>query len=308
MKIVFFGSDDFASKNLESLVSSGHEVLACVTQPDRPKGRDLKIALPLPKIVSGKYGIDVLQPKDLKNAGFLENLKSYDADLFVVIAYGRILTKEILEIPKMFSINVHGSLLPKYRGAAPINWVIINGDEKTGITIAKIDQKLDSGDILKQKELEIKKDDTSATLRARMIDESIDFLLNCLSDIKNNNISFQKQDSSKVSIAPKLTKDLGCIDWNKSAFKIHNLIRGLRPWPSAYTKYNGKLLKILEAEVLDQDSTAPGEILDVSKQGFVVGTQDKVLLVKRVHLESSKPMDAASFVAGHKIESGTILG
>ncbi|MDD3374996.1 MAG: methionyl-tRNA formyltransferase [Candidatus Omnitrophica bacterium] len=307
MKIVFFGSDDFASRNLESLICSRHEVLACVTQPDRPKGRDLKISLPMPKIISANYGVDVLQPKDLRSDEFLKALKGYGAELFVVIAYGRILTKEILDLPMMFSINVHGSLLPKYRGAAPINWAIINGDQKTGMTIAKIDQNLDSGDILKQKELDIKKDDTSAILRQRMINESVDFLLNCLDDIENNNISLQKQDCTKVSFAPKLTKELGLIDWNKSAEEIRNLVRGLLPWPSAYTKYKGKILKILETEVVDQNSV-PGKIINVSKQGFVVGASDKALLVKRVHLESSKQMDAASFVAGHKIEVGTILG
>ncbi len=307
MNIVFFGSDDFAAKSLEALIRSDHKVLACVTQPDRPKGRNLILSAPLPKIISGKYGIDVLQPRDLRNEDFVENLKSYKVDLFVVIAYGRILTNEILDLPEKFSINVHGSLLPKYRGAAPINWAVINGDSKTGITIAKIDQRLDSGDILSQKEVEIKDSDTSLTLRNRMIDLSPDFLLSCLDDIEKDCVCVKKQDNASVSLAPKLTKSLGLIDWNKTALEIHNLIRGLLPWPSAYTLYRGKMLKILESEIIDENSSS-GKITSLSKEGFIVSAKDKSLLIKRVHLESSKPMDAVSFTAGHKIEVETILG
>ena len=309
MKIVFFGSDDFAAKNLENLIGSRHDVLACVTQPDRPKGRSLRITAPQVKLVAGENNIDVLQPRNLKDEDFLDCLKDYNADIFVVIAYGRILPDVVLAIPKIFCINVHGSLLPRYRGAAPINWAIINGEKQTGITIAKINQDLDSGDVLAQRTVDIRDNDTSVVLREKMIQKSIPFLLECLKDVEKGSLRLESQNAENVTYAPKLKKEMGLISWSETSQKIHNLIRGLLPWPSAFTYYEGKILKILESEVVASFSkdAIPGEILAISKQGFIVNTSQQALLVKKVHPESSKPMDAKSFVVGHKLDVGFIF-
>ena len=338
MKIVFFGSDDFAQRHLEALVTS-HNVLACVTQPDKPKGRGMKVVESPIKITAQKNKIPVLQPTVLTEQSFIDTLKKYNADLFVVIAYGRILPSAVLKIPKLFPLNVHGSLLPRYRGAAPINWAIMNGDKKTGITIMKLNEQMDAGDIIEQMTLDIAPIDDAQMLREKMMQAGPTFLLTTLEKIAANRYQPKKQDMKEVTLAPKLTKELGKIDWNKSAVEIHNLVRGLIPWPTAYTtiielplnKQNSKTLaivddpgesfrvregklnkektlKILLSQVVSHKATTPGQIIALSKEGILVSCRDQALLAQRVQPQDGKPMDAHAFVIGHKLKIGDSLG
>lgn len=305
MKIIFWGSDQVAAAHLENLIKNKYHVCACVTQPDKPKGRFLHVTAPYPKQVSLRYGIDILQPYDLNNADFLEKIRSYGADFFIVVAYGKILTSEILSIPRFFGLNVHASLLPQYRGAAPINWAIINGETKTGITIMKMSPQLDAGDIILQKDLFIQPSDNAVLLKEKIIMESLDLLIQALEQAQGGSCCFYQQDPSKVSFAPKLTKEDGRISWQKPAIQIHNLIRGLVPWPGAHTYYQDKILKILESEVIESnDDVSPGKVIAISKQGVAVSTAHNILLMKKVHLQASRAMDAQSFVLGHKIHEG----
>ena len=310
MKIVFFGSDDFAVTNLKRLLSSDQQVVACVTQPDRPKGRHLKLTPSPVKALAVQHKVSVLEPTNLKDKDFLEQLKGFNADLFVVIAYGRILPEAVLILPKLFCINIHGSLLPKYRGAAPINWAIINGDQTTGVTAIKMNTGMDAGEIIAQEKISIEPDDNSVTLRVKMADLSAEFLIRVINTLVEGQYSLNKQNEKDVSYAAKLDRKLGLIDWNKKAADIYNLVRGLQPWPCAYTFFNNKMLKILNSEVQDQKSgvASPGEVVGISKEGISVATLDGLLLLKEVHLQDSKPMDAVSFVAGHKLETGFLFG
>ncbi|MFA5087927.1 MAG: methionyl-tRNA formyltransferase [Candidatus Omnitrophota bacterium] len=310
MRIVFFGSDDFALTNLEALISSGEALVACVTPPDKPKGRGLKVLPSVVKQCALKNKIPVLQPDNLQDDIFLHKLKSFSGDLSVVIAYGKILPAEVLSVPKIFSINVHGSFLPQYRGAAPINRAIINGDKKTGISVIKMNQVMDGGEIILQEEMLISDEDNSLTLRARMAQEGARLLMRAMDSIRDRSYTLTPQDPTKVSYAPKLTKELGLIQWRDSAVSINNLIRGLLPWPCAYTHFQGKALRILEAEVVRDGPGGgkSGEVLSLKKNGFVVAAAEKALLVKKVHLESAKQMGAAAFALGHKLSVGYRLG
>lgn len=308
MKIVFFGSDDFAQRHLEALVGSSHDILACVTQPDRPKGRGMKVAESLVKITAQKNKISVLQPAILTEQPFIDTLKKYAADLFVVIAYGRILPAAVLKIPKLFTLNVHASLLPRYRGAAPINWAIIHGDKKTGITIMKLNEQMDAGDIIEQMTLDILPADDAQTLREKMMQAGPKFLLSTLENIAANRCQFKKQNIKEVTLAPKLTKDLGKINWDKPAVEIHNLVRGLVPWPTAFTAVKDKSLKILLSQVVSQKAATPGQIIALSKEGILVSCRDQALLLKRVQPQDGKPMDAHAFVIGHNLKIGDRLG
>lgn len=305
MKIVFFGSDDFALTHLEKLHASVHQIVACVTQPDRPKGRGMNVIFSPIKEFALKHQLDYLQPVDWKSAEVIDQLKSYQADLFVVIAYGRILPQRVLDIPRIFSINVHGSLLPKYRGAAPINWVVINGDSQTGLTIIKMNARMDAGEIIATKQVDILDIDNAKTLRERMMKVGADFLVNVVDAIANNQYQLTAQDETQVTFAEKMSKNLAKIDWTTSALSIHNLVRGLIPWPSAFTDFNGKSLKIYQTKIVDSiSSERVGTVVDISKQGFVVQTGDGALLIETVHLENSKPMPAHAFVIGHHLEKG----
>ncbi len=304
MKTIFFGSDDFAQAHLKALISSDHDVLACVTQPDRPKGRGMKVVISPIKECAQKHAIPVLQPSSLKEGALIKQLADLACDLFVVIAYGKFLPKEVLDIPPQGAINVHASLLPKYRGAAPINWAIINGEKETGISIIRINEEMDAGDILNQMNIDIDKEETSVTLRAKMIGRGQDFLLKTIDRL--DGCASRVQDISGVTFAPKLTKELGRIEWADSAKEINNSIRGLLPWPSAYTDFKKKMLKILEARVLERDlgNSETGMVSEVSKEGIVVSTGKGSLQITKVHLQDSKPMDAHSFILGHDIQPG----
>ncbi|MBI5415936.1 MAG: methionyl-tRNA formyltransferase, partial [Candidatus Omnitrophica bacterium] len=249
------------------------------------------------------------QPVDLREGAFLQRLKSCGGDLFVVVAYGRLLPAEVLVLPRAPVINVHSSLLPRYRGAAPINWAILNGDRETGLTIMKVTSCMDAGDILCQEKMKIFDDDTAVTLRARMAQAGPKLLLKTVDAIEEGNYTFTAQDEKAATTAPKLTKELGDIRWDKDAVAIRNLVRGLLPWPGACTRYRGKLLKILDADAVPGDfaTRQPGEVAEVNKKGFIVATGQGGLLVKEVHLEASRPMSAFEFITGHKLEAGFIF-
>lgn len=303
MRIIFFGSDDFAATHLKQLLESSlYEIVACVTQPDRPKGRGMKIVdSPIKQIALAKK-IPLLQPDTLKSPETISELKSFNADLFIVVAYGKILPENILSIPRIFCVNVHGSLLPKYRGAAPINWAIINGDDTTGVTVMKMSPILDAGEVILQAKLAIDLKDTVVSLRLRMAQLGAVTLLEALDLIRRQEHVLTRQDLSKVSYASKLTKELGTVDWRDPAVRICNLARGLQPWPGLSASYQGKKFKILSCEIAEESSLAPpGTVVFVKKNGLVVSTGKQPLLITRVQPESGKPMDARSFAAGHKV-------
>jgi len=309
MKIVFFGSSEFAVSSLEMLANSAHEVLAVVTQPDREKGRHLKKS-PTPVKNAAMYrGIEVFQPDDISDTSFKNSLKALNPDLFVVVSFGEIIPKNILGIPKFYSVNLHASYLPHYRGAAPINWAIINGEEKTGLTIIKMNEKMDAGDIVLQKKIKIEKEDTSETLTRRASELGAVLLLDAIRLIEEDRVKFKSQAKKKPTFAPKLKKEDGLIDWKKTAEDIHNLARGLMPWPGAFTFLGDKMIKIWKTETRPlYEKMEPGKILDIEKDAILVSCGRGMLVIKELQLEGKKRMDAASFARGQRIEKGSFLG
>jgi methionyl-tRNA formyltransferase len=309
MRIVFFGCDDFAAVNLKRLIDDGHTLVALVTQPDKPKGRGMNIMFSPTKELALARSIEVVQPVDLKDANVIRHLMGYNADVFVVVAYGKFLPNAILAIPKYFCVNVHPSLLPKYRGAAPVNWAVINGDTETGVTLIKMNGSMDGGDILAQEKHPLPQDMTSGFLREQLALHGADMLSKILPLIPSGKFSLAKQDSSLATRAPKLHKDLGIIRWTNSAKNIHDLVRGTQPWPGAYTFLKGNMLKVLKAEpVASSASGKLGEIVELDQDGFFVQAGDGAVLIKRVHPAGGKPMDARQFLAGHKLAVGEMLG
>ena len=313
MKIVFFGTSSFAIPSLRELIGSRHEILAVVTQPDRQKGRNLKLSQPETKVLARAKGIKVYQPEDASSSDATQYLKGLGADLFVVISFGQILKKNILSIPKLYSLNLHGSLLPKYRGAAPTNRAIINGDKATGITIIKMNERMDEGDIILKKEIDIDPEDTNITLSENLSELGARALLEVMAMIDSGKrVSLEKQNNAEATYAPKLKKEDGLIDWDKDAAKIHNMVRGLIPWPGAYTHYDEKVLKVLKTSVADiasDEDAAPGAVIGVVRgKGIFVKTGSGSLAIQYLQLEGKKAMDSDAFVRGHKIDAGYRLG
>ena len=310
MNIVFFGTSEFAMTPLGRLIDSKHKVLAVVTQPDRQRGRRLKVSPPPVKVLAMTRDIPVYQPPDVSGGDSAAYLRKLNADLFVVVAFGQILKKEILEIPKIYSVNIHSSLLPKYRGAAPTNRAIINGDRTSGVTVIKMNEKMDEGDIILKKEIAIDSDDTNITLSDRLATLGADALDETIELIESGRIKFIKQDGSAATFAPKLKKEDGLINWKEAAINIHNKVRGLLPWPGAYTHFKGKALKILKTEVLESgpDKGSSGEVVEIIKhKGIVVRAGEGRLLIKCVQIEAKRPFDTDAFLCGHKIEPGYIF-
>jgi len=312
MKIVFFGTSEFALTSLERLIDSKHQVLAVVTQPDRQKGRALKLSPPPTKVLAMTKSIPVYQPQNASSAESAVYLKKLGADLFVVVSFGQILKDNILSIPKLYPINIHGSLLPKYRGAAPTSWTIINGERSSGVTIMKMNERMDEGDIIMKKEIPIDGEDTNITLNERLSDLGAEALIETIGLIESGKtVIFTKQDAKLATYAPKLKKEDGLIDWQGAAINIHNRVRGLLPWPGAYTHFEGKAIKILRTEVLSLASDPklqPGKVIDIVKgKGILVRTGSEDILITHLQLEGKKAMDADSFVRGHKISGGYIL-
>lgn len=313
MKIVFFGTSEFAIPAIRELINSRHEVLALVTQPDRGKGRSLKLSPPAAKVLALANNIPVFQPQDASGTESVEYLKRLNADLFVVISFGQILKNSVLSIPKLYPINVHGSLLPMYRGAAPTNWAIINGEKSSGVTVIKMNEWMDEGDIILKREIKIDDADTNITLTEKLSELSAKVLVEAIDLIeKDKNLTFTKQDDSKATYAPKLKKEDGLINWKDEAVVIHNKVRGLLPWPGAYTHYEGKVIKVLKTDIPGCEvfsKASPGEVIDIIKdRGIVVCTGSEPATITHLQLEGKKAMDADSFIRGHKIAKGCLFG
>ncbi len=302
------GTPDFAVKTLEKLISK-HNVLAVVSQPDRAKGRGNKLTNTPVKQFAIQNGIkNILQPQNIKEEEVFNTLKAFNADLFVVVAYGQILPENVLNLPRYGCINVHGSLLPKYRGAAPIQWAIINGEQKTGVTIMYMEKGLDCGDIILKREIEIQKDETYKSLYARMALIGADTLIDAIELIKNKSFKPEKQDDIKATYAPMIQKETGHINWNNNSKDIINLIRGLNDIPAAYTIYKEEVFKIFLAKEVDGYKGNNGEIVDIiPKEGFVVKTNDTAILIKEMQAKGGKRMNTQDYLRGHNIEKGIVL-
>ncbi len=312
MNIVFFGSAHFGEPSLKALLANGHKISCVVTQPDKQKGRGLALGETVIKSTAKSLGLRIYQPDQINSNETVKFLKNLQADLFVVIAYGQILPQDVLDIPKIFSINIHASLLPKYRGAAPINWAIIKGDKTTGITVIKMTQEMDAGPIILQKAADIHDEDTAVTLENRLSDIAAALLLNAVESLQKKNYNLIPQNEEKVSFAFKLKKEDGLIRWENPAQEIYNLIRGCLYWPGAFTYYKGKILKIFKVKAFpleDQPTNLlPGEIIDVSRDGISVATGKNNLIIEELQIEGKRKMPAEEFISGHKISSGEKLG
>lgn len=309
MKIVFMGTPDFAVGALEALVEAGHEVVAVVTQPDKPKGRGKEMQMTPVKACAVKHNIDVFQPVKIKTPEAVEVLRGYEAELFVVAAFGQILSKEILEMPKYGCVNIHASLLPKYRGAAPIQWAILDGEKETGVTIMQMNEGLDTGDMLTKVIVPIEDTDTGESLFDKLAQAGAKLMVETIPQIEAGSLQPEVQDDSKSTYAKMIKKEMGHIDWKKDAVVLERLVRGMNSWPSAYTYLNGKTLKVWEASVeASNGSAAVGEVVEVTKDSIKVQTGKDLLVLKQIQLEGKKRMDVAAFLLGYKIEKGTLLG
>lgn len=304
MKIIYMGTPDFAVPALKSLASSEHEVCAVFTQPDKPRGRKQILTPPDVKICAQSLDIPVYQPDSIKNSDALEVINSYNPDVIVVVAYGKLLPKAVLDAPKFGCVNIHGSLLPKYRGAAPIQQSVLNGDKVTGITTMLMDIGMDTGDILLKKETEIGENETSGELFDRLALLGGELILKTLSALEKGEITPQKQDEGLATHTSKIDKSLCPLDFSKSAFEVHNKVRGLNPWPVATAKICGKNVKIFSTR-LCSNSGKIGEVLSINP--FVVGCGENSVEILELQPEGKKRMTADAFLAGHRIEIGEII-
>ena len=308
MKIVFMGTPDFAVSTLESLVKGGHEVIAAVTQPDKPKGRGKAVQYTPVKEKALEYEIPVYQPVKARDPEFVELLKGMDPDVIVVVAFGQLLPKAILDIPKYGCVNVHASLLPKYRGAAPIQWAVIDGEEVSGVTTMLMDEGLDTGDMLEKAEIVLDEKETGGSLFDKLSALGGELILSTLEKMENGTITRTPQGDSTTPYANMLKKTMGEIDWNMEAVKIERLIRGLNPWPSAYTSLKGKTVKIWSADVVAGESTGnPGRVT-VTKDKLLVECGENFLSITELQLEGKKRMETAAFLRGFTVEDQTVFG
>lgn len=308
MKILFMGTPDFAVAVLRDLIASRHQVIGVVTQPDKPKGRGKSLTYPPVKEVALEYQIPVYQPLKAKEEEFIETLRKLEPDIIIVVAYGQILPQTILDLPRYGCINVHASLLPKYRGAAPIQQVILDGEAETGVTAMYMEASLDTGDMLKKISIPIDTKETGGSLHDKLKALGGPLILEVLEELLNGTAVREKQDDGKASYVKILSKNQGHIHWEKKAEEIERLIRGLNPWPSAYTYLHGKILKIWEAELYnDKADCRPGTIAGITKDGIIVGTGVGKLKLTVLQLEGKKRMSAEEFLRGYTIEVGTKL-
>ena len=308
MNVIFMGTPDFAVPTLQKLHDSGHEVKLVVTQPDKPFGRGKKLKASAVKEKAEELGLEVFQPDKIKKEEHLEKLKTLNPDIIVVVAYGQILNKEILSIPKYGCINVHASLLPKLRGAAPLNWAIINGDDKTGVTTMMMDVGLDTGDMLLKREVEIGENMNVGELHDMLMEIGGDVLIETLEKIQSDTIVREKQDDSLTSYAPMFSKESLKINWQDSAVNIHNLIRGLSPWPTAYFNYNDKAVKVYSACYKNEETQyEPGYVIKASNDGINVATGSGTVLIKEIQMPGKKRMTVEAFLRGNSFPEKIIL-
>ncbi len=316
MKIVFMGTPDFAAGALQALIEAGHEITAVVTQPDKAKGRSNKLVYTPVKECALAHNIPVMQPKRIKTPEAIAELKQYEADVYVVAAFGQILSQEILDIPKYGSLNIHASLLPKYRGSSPIQHVILDGEEETGVTIMQMDAGIDTGDMLYKQTIAIEEDDTYESLHDKLMVIGGEAIVEALTLLEEGALVPEKQDDALSCHAPMISKEQGRIDFTKSAAEIERLVRGLNPWPSAFTSYKGKQLKIWSAKaddggpegIMTLEYLMPGTVKEVTKNTIKVAAGNGTLCINELQLEGKKRMSAHDFLLGVKVQPGEILG
>lgn len=305
MRVIFMGTPDFAVGTLEAVIASGHQVVLAVTQPDKPKGRGGKMQPSPVKQCAAEHQIPVYQPRRVRNPECVEYLRGFSPDIVVVVAFGQILSKEILDMPRYGCINVHASLLPKYRGAAPIQWSILNGDKVTGVTTMRMDQGIDTGDIIEETRVEISLQETGGSLFDKLSQAGAGLLVTTLKKIEEGTACYRKQEESKATYVGMIDKKMGDIHWEKSAVEIERLIRGLNPWPSAYTRLNGKTLKIWKAAVEPGgDGAKAGTVCLVNKKELKIQTGDGILSLEEVQLEGKKRMSTEAFLRGYDVSPG----
>lgn len=302
------GTPDFAVGTLEEIIKVGHEVVLVVTQPDKPKGRSRKMQFPPVKECALTHGIEVYQPRRIRNPENISYLQKYRPDMIVVAAFGQILPQEILDMPEFGCINVHASLLPKYRGAAPIQWAVMNGDPVSGVTIQRMDIGIDTGDMIAKTEVALEEDETGGSLFDRLAIAGAKLCVEAMAQIEAGTAVYIPQNEEEATHTSMITKELGKINWNLSAVEIERLIRGLNPWPSAYTYFRGKTFKIWKAQVIsDESSGIPGQIVKVGKHEIQVQTGNGKLALLEIQLEGKKRMDVDAFLRGNAVEEGIIL-
>lgn len=303
------GTPDFAVGTMEALLKAGHEVVLAVTQPDRPKGRGRAVQHCAVKAAALAHHIEVYQPKRIREPECVAHLKGYGPDIMVVAAFGQILSKEILEMPKYGCVNVHASLLPKYRGASPIQWAVINGEKVSGVTTMQMDVGIDTGDMLESVEVPLAEDETGGSLFAKLADAGAKLCVQTLAHIQDGTVKRTKQDEAQATHVGMITKGMGKIDWAKPAVEIERLIRGLDPWPSAYTALDGKTLKVWKAAALEGgDPSQAGRVTLSDKRQLVVQTGEGRLSLLEVQLEGKKRMPVDAFLRGFPVKEGILLG
>lgn len=317
MKIVYMGTPDFAVAPLEALLQAGYEVCAVVTQPDKQKGRGKAVQMSPVKECALRHGLKVFQPVKIREAQAVEELSRFGADLFVVAAFGQILSEEILNMPELGCINIHASLLPAYRGAAPIQWAVLNGEKESGVTIMRMAKGVDTGDMLCKAAVPLDEKETGGSLHDKLMEVGARLLVEALPKIERGELTAEAQREEDATHAGKLTKTMGLIDWQKDAAFIERLVRGLNPWPSAYTFYKGKQLKIWDADVIKEADAEkasepeawyrPGTVAHVGKDSFDVVTGDGILRVKALQLEGKRRMQAGEFLLGYETAPGLVL-
>lgn len=307
------GTPDFAVGALEEIIKAGHDVTAVVTQPDKPKGRGKEMQISAVKACALSHNLPVFQPVKIKTPEAVEQLREFEADIFVVAAFGQILSKEILDMPKYGCVNIHASLLPKYRGAAPIQWAVIDGEEETGVTIQQMNEGVDTGDILSQEVVKLDEKETGASLFDKLAVCGAQLIVKTLDAIEKGTVTPVKQDDSKSTHAKMLNKEMGRLDFSQEAVVLERKIRGLNSWPSAYTYFKGKTLKIWDADVVEEDAAETlfakeyGKVCEVAKASFSIVTGKGILRVKEVQLEGKKRMEVSAFLLGYPMEEGMMF-
>ena len=309
MRVIFMGTPDFAVGTLEEIIKAGHEVVLVVSQPDKAVGRSKALKYTPVKECAVAHGIEVYQPAKIRAEESVEYLRQYNADIIIVEAFGQIIPASILHMKKYGCINVHASLLPKYRGAAPIQWAVIDGEKESGVTIMQMDEGLDTGDMLAKAIVPLDEKETGGSLFDKLSEAGGRLCVETLAKLEKGEITPEKQGESPTAYASMLDKKMGNIDWNKSAVVIERLVRGLNPWPSAYTHLDGKTLKIWACDVLPQSASKgeSGEILEVTKDAIHVQTGDGILVLREIQLAGKARMDAGAFLRGYKVVPGTVL-
>ena len=311
IRIVYMGTPDFAVEPLEAIIKAGYKVAAVVTQPDKQKGRGKEVKMTPVKECALRHGIPVFQPVKIKEPEAVAELEKYQADLFVVAAFGQLLSEEILNMPEYGCINIHASLLPAYRGAAPIQWAVLNGEKESGVTIMQMDKGLDTGDMLLKRSVELSPKETGDSLHDKLMHLGAELIVEALPKLEKGELVPEKQKDELSSYAKKLTKAMGQIDWSKDAVSLERWIRGLNSWPSAYTFFGGKTLKIWEARVAEENGAQkaePGQVVSVSREGFTVACGQGALQILSLQLEGKKRVLTREFLLGYQVEPGMILG